>query len=55
MKECKKVLRADREVKRATVLRRLQKMNPNLATRTLERAVDGWKERAQRIQKILRH
>lgn len=50
MKECKKVLRADREVKRATVLRRLQKMNPNLATRKLERAVDGWKERAQRIE-----
>jgi hypothetical protein len=53
LKECKKMLREDPAVKRAKVLQRLQKMNRNLSMRTLERTVDGWKERAQGLSKIV--
>lgn len=55
LKECKRMLRENPAVKRANVLRRLNKINPNVSMRTSERTVDGWKERAQRLQKFLRH
>jgi len=50
--EWKKMLKADRTTPREKILRRLKKMNLGVSEKTLERAVDRWKDLAQRLRRF---
>ena len=53
--ECKQLVRADRGLTRAEVLRWLRvELNPSCSNRTLERTVDRWNKRAWRLAACLK-
>jgi hypothetical protein len=47
--ECKPLLREIPNIKRAAVLRRLIKLNPDIKVSTIKSAVDAWKKRARPV------